>query len=359
MRIGIDISQVVYGTGVSVYIENLVRNLLVIDRENQYILFGGFLRRKKDLESFTSSLSGRFNVKLILFPPTLADIVWNRLHLLKIERFIGKVDVFHSPDWTMPPSKAFKVATVHDLTPLKFSRITNPKLVSAHKARLKWVNREADRIIVPSQETKKDLLELGFNEGRIRVIPEAPDAIFKPVGSEKIGRLKKTYGIGGKYLLAIGVNPRKNTDRIIEAYEKVRAGEELKLVVIGHPYIKHAVPRGVRFVGHIPTGDLPGLYSGAEALVYPSLYEGYGLPILEAFACGCPVVTSNTSSMPEVAGDAAVLVDPYSVTSIVEGIKKALAGPKGLTKKGLERVKGFSWEKAALETLNVYKESSK
>src|SRR3972149_9587868 len=135
MRIGIDISQVVYGTGVSVYIENLVRSLLAVDRENEYLLFGGYLRRKKDLERFASSLSGRFSLKLTLFPPTLADIVWNKFHILKIERFIGNVDIFHSPDWTAPPSDAFKVATVHDLTPLKFSRITPPKPVSAHKAR--------------------------------------------------------------------------------------------------------------------------------------------------------------------------------------------------------------------------------
>jgi len=357
MRIGIDISQVVYGTGVSVYIENLVRSLLAVDRENEYLLFGGYLRRKKDLERFASSLSGRFSLKLTLFPPTLADIVWNKFHILKIERFIGNVDIFHSPDWTAPPSDAFKVATVHDLTPLKFSRITHPKLVSAHKARLKWVKAETDAIIVPSQETKKDLLELGFDEGRIRVIPEAPSAIFKPVGSEMISRLKKTYGIGGKYILAVGVNPRKNTDRIIEAYEKVRAGENLKLVIVGHPFLNRSAQRGVRYLGHVPTGDLPGLYSGAEALVYPSLYEGYGLPILEAFACGCPVVTSNTSSMPEVAGDAAILVDPYSVSSIVEGIKKALGGPKGWAKKGFERVKDFSWERSALATINVYKEA--
>jgi len=156
----------------------------------------------------------------------------------------------------------------------------------------------------------------------------------------------------------VGMNPRKNTQRIIEAFDKSRYGKDLKLVFIGLPkYINVQESRNVRIVGHVKNEEVNVLYSGAKALVYPSLYEGFGLPILEAFACGCPVVTSNLSSLAEVAGNAAILVDPYDVSSITDGIEKALKGPKGLIEKGLARIKDFSWEKTALKTLAVYNEA--
>ncbi|MGB6839152.1 MAG: glycosyltransferase family 1 protein, partial [Microgenomates group bacterium] len=131
------------------------------------------------------------------------------------------------------------------------------------------------------------------------------------------------------------------------------------LVFIGHLFEKIEQRRGVRFVGHVSIDELPVFYSGAEALVYPSLYEGFGLPILEAFACRTPVVTSNISSLPEVAGGAAELVDPYDTDSIAEGIRAALGRRKGLIKKGLKRVEDFSWEKTAKMTLEVYNEAKR
>ena len=116
MKIGIDISQVIYGTGVSVYTRNLVKNLLVLDKKNSYVLFGGSARRRGDFESFLSSLKGSFQKKIVVFPPTLADILWNRLHVISPEVFVGKIDIFHSSDWAQPPGNFFKVTTIHDLT---------------------------------------------------------------------------------------------------------------------------------------------------------------------------------------------------------------------------------------------------
>lgn len=360
MKIGIDVSQVIYGKGVSFYTRNLVENLLSVDKENEYVLFGGSLRRKKDLESFASSLAGKFTTRFVLFPPTLANIVWNRLHLFTIERFIGKVDVYHSSDWAQAPSEAFRVTTIHDIAPFKFPEL-NPggirNILSAHKARLKWVEAEVDRVIVPSEATKKDLVELGMDEGKIRVIYEAPGKVFKPQSEQKIDSVKRQYKIPGRYVISVGVGGRKNTERLIKAFDLSRAGKNLSLVLVG-PRDIQVDRRGIRYVGNVDDSKLAVLLSGAEALVYPSLYEGFGLPILQAFACGTPVVTSNISSMPEVAGGAAVLVDPYSVNSIVEGIKKAVSAPRALIKKGFARVKDFSWEKAALETLKVYNETS-
>lgn len=360
MKVGIDVSSVVYGTGVSVYTRNLVKNLLSIDKENEYLLFGGTLRRKDDLDIFFNSLKGNFKTKSYPVPPTLADFIWNRLHILPIELFSGKVDVFHFSDWTQPPSKAFKVTTVHDLSPIKFPRLTHPKIISTHRARLRWVEREVDILISPSLSTKEDLIKMGIKEKKIRVIPEAPSPIFKPARKSQVDKLKKNHRISGKYLLAVGLNPRKNTQRIIEAFHLARAGKDLKLVLTGEPVgLEVEEGRDIRLVGHVEDSEMPVFYTGAEALIYPSIYEGYGLPILEAYSCKCPVVTSNISSMPEVAGKAALLVDPYDTSSIVNGIEEALKNKKDLIKKGQAQVKRYTWEKTAKETLNVYKEYTK
>jgi len=356
MKIGIDISPVLYGTGVSRYTENLVKNLLKLNSGDDYVLFGGSLRRRKGLVRFASTLSGIFVSKFFYYPPTLADIVWNRMHKFKVEKLIGKIDVFHSSDWTQPPTDAFKVTTIHDLIPLKFPKCIHPQIVSVHRRRLEWVKKEADRVVVPTEATKKDSVIYGIAEEKIRVISEAPG--YSLSSRKDVDGVKRKYNIRTKYLLAVGLSPYKNTERIIKAFDLVGGGKDLKLVVVGRPnFVDIKERRGVMFVGSIPDTELSTLFTGAEALVFPSLYEGFGLPILDAFNCGIPVVTSNISSMPEVAGDAAVLVDPYDVNSIAEGIEKVLRGPKGFIEKGLARIKDFSWEKTAQETLKVYKES--
>jgi len=356
MKIGIDISQIIYGTGVSVYTKNLIKNLLLVDKENEYVLFGGSLRRKKELKKFAEDLKGNFSTRFFRFPPALADLFWNRLHILNIEMFIGKLDVLHSSDWAEPPSKAFRVTTVHDLAPFRFPKLTPPKILAVHKRKISRSLSEADRIIVPSNSTKNDLVELGFEKDRIRVIYEAASPVYKRKRQDEIKKLKKKYKITKGYLLAVGDSPRKNLDMVIRAYERVMAGNNLKLIVVGEDMAKKDYARGIRFVGHIDELELATLYSGAEALVYPSFYEGFGLPVIEAFSCGCPVVASKTSSIPEVAGDAAILVDPTSLDSVVKGIDKALEDKNDLRKRGLERAKDFSWEKTAEETLKVYRE---
>jgi len=359
MKIGIDISQIVYGTGVSTYTRNLIEALLALDKDNEYIIFGGSLRRKGELETFLASLKGNVSGKTYPFPPTIADILWNRLHVLKIEKLVGDLDVFHSSDWTQPPSSAFKITTIHDLVPLRFPQYSHPRIVSAHKARLKHIKREIDIVIVPSNASKEDLIASGVSEDKIRVIPEAPDPIFKPAKKKEIEKLKREHRIKKGYILAVGVGPRKNTKRIIEAYEKVRAGRDLKLIILGHPYKRTEQKRGVIFTGHVDISKMPAYYSGAEALVYPTIYEGFGLPVLEAFSCKTPVVTSNISSLPEVAADAAEIVDPFDIDSITEGIRNALNRKKRLIDKGLKRSKDFSWQKAAEMTLKVYNEANK
>lgn len=350
MRIGIDVSPVVYGTGVSLYIKNLFNALLEIDKENDYVLLGYSLRK---LGVLKETFGGK--VKTLPLPPTLMDFVWNKLHIVPVEWLIGKIDVFHSSDWTQPPTDAFKVTTIHDLVPLRFPNISHPKIVEVHKRRLEWVAKEVDRIIAVSEFTKQEIVELlGISQEKIRVIHEAPDPSVKPSSKSQIDSVKKSYRIDGSYLLVVGADPRKNVPVIIQAFKKFN--EKLKLVIVGRVWERLPDNKDVIPVGHVPQEDLVALYSGAQALVYTSLYEGFGLPILDAMQVGCPVVTSKISSMPEVAGDAAVLVTPTDPNEIAKGIEKVLSNRHTWVKRGLTRVKQFSWEKAARQTLEVYKE---
>ncbi len=350
MKIAIDISQIVYGTGVSIYTENLVKNLLKIDKQDEYLLFAGTLRRKQDvLKIFPQT-------KVFPVPPTLGDFVWNRLHIFPIEKLIGNVDVLHTSDWTEPPSNAFKVTTVHDLYPFKFPRLVHPKILAVHKRKMVWILKESQRVLVPSNSTKEDLVGLGIKEEKMRVIYEAPSLLKTSL--DKVSEIKKKYNLQGDYLISIGITKLKNTENIIKAFHLGSAGKDVKLVLVGRPVgIELKEERNVRILGHVATNELAALLTGSKGLIYSSLYEGFGIPILDAFNCEVPVVTSNISSMKEVAGEAAQLVDPYDPSSISQGIERILRGPKGFIEKGLARVKDFSWEKTARETLSVYMES--
>lgn len=355
MKIAIDISQIVYETGVSVYTQNLVKNLFAIDTKNEYILFGGSLRKLKYLKKFTQSLKGNFKAKIFPIPPTAANLIFNKLRFPTIESFVGKIDVFHSSDWTQPQSKAFKVTTIHDLAPILFKNETHPKTIDAHTRRLEWVKKEVDRIIVPSNSINKDLMKLNVDKDKVRVIPEAADEIFKPQSEDKIINLRNKYNIKKDYLLCIGVGGRKNTQRVIEAFNKCNTNNNLEIVLIGKN-LEFKNQKDTIFTGHVPKAELPIFYSGAQALLYPSLYEGFGLPILEAFVCHCPVVTSNLGSMKEVAGTGAVLVEPKNVDSITDGVLKILKNRNSYISKGAKQAKNFSWQKTAALTLKVYQE---
>lgn len=364
MKIAIDLSPIIYGTGVSNYRTNLVTNLIKLNNqsllnkygsENEYLLFGGSARRYEELKQKMTAISGGSQVKTLPFPPRLADIVWNKIHILPIEKLIGTFDLVHTSDWAEPPSKLPKITTIHDLVPLALPKFTPKIIVETHRERLKWVKRESRKIIVPSNATKEDLLKLGFLEERIKVIYEAPN-LTKASNSE-VEAVKKKYSIFEDYIIMIGTNPRKNIERSIKAFHLAKHGKNLKLLIVGEKKgLTIDDERGVRFLGFIPTSDLSPLLTGAKLLLFPSLYEGFGVPILESFACNVPVVTSNISSMPEAAGGAAILVDPYNETSIADGIEEALSKPKTLITKGIKVVSNYSWEKNASETLNVYNE---
>lgn len=333
IRVGMDISQLAHKGGVATYVKSLSERLV----------------RLSDLEMvfFYSSLRIPYkgilkNVKKYKLPPTIFELFFNRIRNISIEKFIGPVDIFHSSDWSQPPSKAKKITTFHDLVPIKYPEWSHPKIVSVHKRRLKLVEKEADAVIAVSQATKKDLIELSnIPADKIFVIYEAPSAKFKLQPREKVKRFKEKYNLPEKFVLAIGgVGERRNLTRIRQAcsdYQLVVTGEDI-------PWLN--------------TEELELLYQSASVLVYASLYEGFGIPILDAFSNGLAVITSNVSSMPEVGGEAAIYVDPFNVEDIKQKVVEALESHEfrqKTIKKGFERVKEFSWKIAAKQTAKVYK----
>ena len=363
MRIGIDVTASIYqGTGVSSYYWELVPELIKLGREHEFVLLGYALRRYHELTLAT---------KKFRFPPRIMEFLWNQLHVFPVEKLVGEVDVFHAWDYLQPPAKKAKiVTTIHDLTAIKFPMYHHPLTVAAQTHRLRWVRREASLIIADSEATKQDIIELlGIEQERIRVVHLASGQIFGKFKAQsskfkvdEIDRIKKKYGIEGEYLLSVGtMEPRKNLKRVMAAFAEIRnpKSEIRNLVVVGRAgWGEQVMPaKGVKFLGVVPERDLPGLYGGAMALIYPSLYEGFGLPILEAMTSGCPVVTSDKGSLKEVAGNAAVLVDPENEESIAMGIEEAVEKRSVWTAKGLAQAAKFSWEKAARETLRVYEEA--
>jgi glycosyltransferase involved in cell wall biosynthesis len=333
VKVGFDISQIAHSGGVSVYTQNLSENLLRIPD----------LEMKFFYSSLRKPYSGKLpSVKELFLPPSLFEILFNRIRFVPIDNFLGPVDIFHSSDWVQPPTRAKKVTTYHDLIPLKFPKWSHPKIVAVHKRRLEIVEKEIDMVIAVSESTKNDLLEISkIPEKKIKVIYEAAGKQFKPQSENDIEEFKKKLGLPDKYILAIGgIGERKNLERIKNACS------DFNLVIAGET------------ISQIEEKDMPLLYAAATLLVYTSLYEGFGLPILEAMNCGTPVITSDTSSMPEVGGKAAVYADPRNESDIGNKILNVMEDKKfrlELIKKGFEQAKNFSWEKCAQETYDVYK----
>ncbi|MCL5090397.1 MAG: glycosyltransferase family 4 protein [Patescibacteria group bacterium] len=381
MKIGIDISQLVYqGSGVAKYTESLVKWLVKAGEKEEFFFFGSSLRNQKLLRDYLRGLSAK-NIKprLTFLPPKILEFLWNGVHLFAIENLIGKVDVFHTSDWLEPPAAVNKVTTIHDLAIFKYPETFSPRgghdIVANQKRKLHFVKQDNDFVIAVSETTKNDIQEiLKIPEKRIKVIYEAADPFYSVRDVGKVRDVKEKYGIKGEYFLCVGTRePRKNLDRALMAFSEIAGAQEnLSLVIVGkygwgEDSAKCKVPlQGkqsakledrAKVLGLVEKEELACLYSGAKAFVYPSLYEGFGLPILEAMSCGCPVITSNIGSMKEIAGDAALFFDPEKPEEIAEAMSKVSRNDKtreNLILQGFKRAGEFSWEKTALQTLEVY-----
>jgi glycosyltransferase involved in cell wall biosynthesis len=366
MKVVIDVSQVVYGTGVSDYTYELVSNLAENELKNQLVLFGGSLRMGKVITKMFLPFKDNVDYRIYPFPPVLIDLVWNKLHTCSIDRLVGKVDIYHSSDWAQSPSKAKKVTTVHDLSPFLFPQEMKSggmrDIRRVHTRRMQWVKNECDRIICVSKNTASDLHKIfDIEEERIQVIPESVPSRFKIEPSqEDIDHLKRKYSLKN-YIVTIGsIQPRKNIRRLISSFlsRKNRPSFPQQLVIVGRAgWGKEEFPedKSIIFTGYLNDYDLVSLLKGAEVFAYPSIYEGFGLPVLIAFYHKIPVVTSKVSSLPEIAGDSAVLVDPHNEEDIAKGIEEALEKRQSLIKKGERRVNQFSWSEIANLTYELYR----
>lgn len=300
--------------------------------------------------------------------------IWQRARIpLPVETFVGVVDLYHATDFVLPPTRrqTRTLLTVHDLSFVRVPEAASPALRAYLNAAVPASIARADHILADSQATKDDICALYHTtERKISVLYSGVDARFKPLDAPQTLATLEKYALSQKrYLLSVGtVQPRKNYSRVIQALAQLRAGgSDLHYAIAGgkgwlEAEMQRTIARtqmsdSVHLLGFVADADLPALYNGARALLLPSLYEGFGLPILEAMACGIPVITSSISSLPEVAGDAAILVDPYAVDAIADAIA-SLENDGDLRARliaaGYQRAAHFTWQRAARQLKGIY-----
>ena len=371
LRIAIDAHSVGTGLGGNEsYATNLIEALAEIDSHNEYTLY---VTKQVAVDRYQNRWPNFFVRQTLPHSPLV------RIPLtLSAELRLRPVDLLHV-QYTAPPfSPCPIVSTIHDLAFEHLPQTFNRRSWMQLRLTVRRTAKKAAQIITVSDYSKRDIIETyGVPPERITVTYEAAPSGFRPVESEKeLQRVRQTYGIEGDYILSVGsIQPRKNLKRLIAAYSNLRQkrpeGKLPQLVVVGKSAwlyeetlraIKELeLSRSVILTGYVPEADLPALYSGAVCFVYPSYFEGFGLPPLEAMKCGTPVIVGNRTSLPEVVGDAGVLVDPFDVDDIAAAIEKVIGDSdlrSQLSVKGLERAGLFDWRETARQTLAVYKHAA-
>jgi glycosyltransferase involved in cell wall biosynthesis len=371
VRIGIDGRYIAdHFPGIGRYTYNLATKLPELAPDTDFVLFHNprLLNTRYDLGRLASFSNLR---------PQPAGIPIRSLKEQHQFRSLAKalsLDLFHSPYYVMPywlpcPS----VVTMYDLIPLIYPHSLPHRWSSwAFRATASLATRRASRIIAISESTRKDLARFfGTSADKTTVIHLAPDDSFRPLDRHQWEDTIRAYGLPERYMLYLGINkPHKNLVFLLQVFGELRT--DTKLVLAGkedrrYPQAREEARRlglgdRVVFLGDVPENDLPRIYNGAQVFVFPSLYEGFGLPVLEAMACGTPVVCSTSSSLPEIVGDAAITLDPQDReswrTALTEVLKnEELRGE--LKAKSLAQANRFSWEKTARDTLNVYRSVAK
>jgi len=352
--------------GIGNYVVNLVKELSKIDKSNNYLIIAN-----KDNADFFDLNNKNFETFIAPKYTTikLLRLLWEQLKLPFILKK-NNVDLLHSPGFVAPLIKTTKsVVTIHDMTFFShakyhtiFKQIYFGKMIPLSA-------RNTDAIIADSNNTKEEIGKyLDIPGNKITTVYLGAGKEFKPIRkttAQKI--LLDKYGIHHKFVLFVGmIEPRKNLARLVEAFKNAK-DRNTKLVIVGkkgwhtkelsNTIKKVELQNDVIFTGYVPDEDLIMFYNATEFFIYPSLYEGFGIPVIEAMACGCPVITSNISSMKEISGDSAILVEPQNVENITTAIKKLLKNKslrKELSKSGIERAKFFTWKITAEKTLDVY-----
>jgi len=366
MKVVVDAYHAIFTSGgISRYARGLISAIAEIAPTDEFILFYNRFRERGKAWRPTKENS---IVRQIYFPRRLLQGIWDFIYWPPIEVLCGSIDLFHGLHFVLPPvRKALRVLTVHDLTYLKFPSYFADRGLNerGYRQELPRALARADAVIAVSQKTREDLVELmNFPEERVRVIYEGVEHhLFAQVEGQKAAAIRKLYGLSDPYLIfLVGTpEPRKNLIRTVAAARQ--AAPRLDLALIGpQGPLRELLGENIHnliFTDSIPEEHLPALLSGATISLYPSLYEGFGLPVLESMACGVPVITSNRGSLPEVAGGAAILVDPENVDSIAGAISELLgdqAFQNRLKVMGKKRASEFTWQKTAAETLSLYRE---
>lgn len=362
MKIAIDI-RTAGGerTGKGWYTFHIVSNLLEIDKKNNYILY-----TKNGIAGFERFKNAK--MKIMDHP----SAIWH----MKVAKDVGSegADIFFSPSSYITPAlmpKSVKtVLTVHDLVAFLFPGTHNKKATLIEKITLKRALKKASHVITVSKNTKKDLLKkFKYKEEKVSIVPCAGAEEFRPMEKDKLGDFIKQTNLPPKFFLAVGtIEPRKNYTGLIKAFAKLnKVHPDVHLIVVGQKgwgyeeffnlIRKNYLNRKVHTLGYLSNKSLMNLYSLSQALVFPSFYEGFGIPPLEAMRCGCPVIASNTSSIPEVVGDSAILINPENPKEIAAAMAKILKDPElreGFSKKGIEQAKKFSWRTSAEKLLKIF-----
>src|SRR3989442_3454206 len=368
VRIGID-ARKLHDFGIGTYIRNLLRQLARLDRETEFVVFC----RPDDREALTS-LGENFRP----VPERYAHYsVAEQLSIPLALRREG-ITLFHAPHYVLPPLvRCRSVVTIHDCIHLMFPQYLPSRLAFDYaRTSIRGAAKRATRVLTVSESSKRDILKyVDTQPEKIDVIYNAYDERFAiDPAEEDVVRVRERYQLQDEFVIYAGnVKPHKNLERLIDAFQIVRKRglDHLKLVLIGDDISKytalrravhqHQLHKYVRFLGYLPEETLAVMYRLAAVFVFPSLYEGFGLPPLEAMASGTPVVTSNVSSLPEVAGVAAGLLDPYQSVAIADGIYRVLTDEelrRDLRRKGLARAPQFSWEQSVRRVREIYGEAT-
>ena len=366
MRIGID-ARKLHDHGIGTYIRNLLRQLARLDRQTEFVV----LCRPDDCATL-APLGENFR------PVAETAGTYSLAEQIRIPLALRRegVTLFHAPHYVLPwLVRCRSVVTIHDCIHLMFPQYLPNRIAPAYaRTSIRIAAKRATRVMTVSESSKRDILRfVDMRPEKIDVIYNAYDERFGIEPQEEdVIRVRERYQLQDEFVLYAGnVKPHKNLERLIEAFNLIRQRglDHLKLVLIGDEISKYAALRRavhqhhlhkhVRFLGYLSEDTLAVMYRLASVFVFPSLYEGFGLPPLEAMASGTPVVTSNVSSLPEVAGDAAILVDPYDPHAIADGIHRVLTDAdlrQTLRRKGLERARQFSWEQSVRSIREIYGE---
>ena len=344
MRIVVDVTPLTLPrTGIGNYTVGMLRGLVDARGNHEIVAFAPVGPR--GARTVRAALDGLpIERQIVRVPPSSHTwrTAWSRLGRPSVERLVGRLDVFHFSDWMYPPQRnGVRATTVYDLSPLHHPEWVAPLTARMHGRKYEHAARACDVLFAISGYTARDVSEtLGVPDERIAVAYPGVSARYSSQGNRA--------DFGSPYVLSVAtLEPRKNLGTLVEAFALVRARRpELQLVVAGAPVSwaeQELRGEGVRALGYVPDSELPALYRGASVLAYPSLLEGFGIPVVEAMACGTPVVTSAHPSLDDAAGDAALRADATRPEAIASAIERAIAERERLVPLGLQHASRFTW----------------